>query len=114
MALGALAISTSSASEKEYASWNRAAMRETELYGIDPEYVKTRMEGRDINLSELGRTWKDWLLIAAATLIFVGFAALAKVPHMEIQTAWLGLFAVLLVTVLGVGGVALWRITKFT
>ena len=64
MALGALAISTSSASEAEYASWNRAATRETELYGIDREYVKARMEGRDMNSGELRRTWKDWLLIA--------------------------------------------------
>ena len=40
MALGALAISASSASEGEYASWKRAARRETELYGIDPEYVQ--------------------------------------------------------------------------
>ena len=114
MALGALAIATSSASAEEYASWNRAAMRETELYGIDREYVKARMEGRDINQSELRRTWKDWLLISAATLIFVGFAVLAKVPQMEIQSAWLGLFAVLLIAVLVVGGVALWRVTKFT
>jgi len=37
MALGALAISTSSVSEGEYASTKRAAERETELYGIDRE-----------------------------------------------------------------------------
>jgi hypothetical protein len=72
------------------------------------------MEGRDIDSSELRRTWKDWLLIAAATSVFVGFAALAKVPQMEIQTGWLGLFAALLMAALAIGGVALWRVTKFT
>ncbi len=114
MALGALAISTSSASEAEYASWNRAATRETELYGIDREYVKARMEGHDTNSGELRRTWKDWLLIGAATLIFVAFAALAKVPQMEIQAGWLGLFAALLIAALVIGVVTLWRVTKFT
>lgn len=114
MALGALAISTSSASEGEYASWKRAAGRETKLYGIDPEYVRARMEGRDVNTGEVRRTWADWLLIAAATMIFVGFGALARAPHMEIQTGWLGLFAAALVTVLAAGGLTLWRVTKFT
>src|SRR4051812_33750258 len=114
MALGALAISTSSASEGEYANWKQAARRETELYGIDPEYVKARMEGRDTSAGELRRTWKDWLLISAATLIFLALGALARVPRMEIQTGWLGLFAALLIAVLAAGGVALWRITKFT
>ncbi len=114
MAFGALAISMSSASEGEYASWKRAAEREVDLYGIDPDYVRARMEGRDVNAGEAHRTWKDWLLIAAATLIFVGLGALARVPQMELQTGWLGLFAAALVLVLAAGGAALWRVTKFT
>jgi glucose uptake protein GlcU len=114
MALGALAISACSASEGEYASWKQAARRETELYGIDPEYVTARMEGRDVSAGEVRRMWADWLLIAAATLIFVGLGTLARAPHMEIQTGWLGLFAAALVVVLAAGGVALWRATKFT
>jgi hypothetical protein len=113
MALGALAISTSSASEGEYANWKRAAMRESELYGIDPEYVRARTEGRDVNAGEVRRTWKDWLLIAAAISVFVGIGAFARVPQMDIQTGWLGLFAAALLLVLAGGGVALWRITKF-
>jgi glucose uptake protein GlcU len=114
MALGALAISSSSASEGEYASWKRAAQRETDLYGINPEYVAARMEGRDVGSSEVRRTWVDWVMIATATLIFVGLAALAQVPHMEIQMGWLALFAALMVGVLGVGGLVLWRVTKFS
>jgi hypothetical protein len=60
------------------------------------------------------RTWVDWLLIAAATLIFVGLGALARIPQMEINTAWLMLFAVALAGVLVAGGVVLWRVTKFS
>ena len=114
MALGALAISACSASEGEYASWKRAAQRETELYGIDPAYVKARMEGRDVSAGEVRRTWIDWLMIAMATLIFVGLGAMARVPHMEIQTGWLALFAGALVAILAAGAVVLWRVTKFT
>jgi drug/metabolite transporter (DMT)-like permease len=114
MALGALAISTSSASEGEYASWQQAARRETELYGIDPEYVAARMEGHEVSSGEVRRTWVDWLVIAAATLIFVGLGTVARVPHMQIQTGWLALFAAALIAVLVTGGVVLWRVTKFT
>jgi hypothetical protein len=113
MALGALAISISSASEGEYESWNRAAMREAELYGIDPEYVKARTEGRDINAGEVRRTWKDWLIIAAALAVFVGLGAFARVPQMDIQTGWLAVFAAALIFVLAAGGLALWRTTRF-
>jgi hypothetical protein len=114
MALGALAISSCSASEGEYASTQRAAARETALYGIDPEYVRARMEGRGEKVGEVRRTWADWLLIAVATAIFVGMGMLAGAPRMEMSVGWLGLFAGLLVAVLAAGGVALWRVTRFS
>jgi glucose uptake protein GlcU len=114
MALGALAISACGASEGEYASVRQAARRETELYGIDPEYVTTRMEGRDVSAREVRRTWFDWLMIAAATLVFVGLGTLAQAPHMEMRLGWLALFAAALVAVLAACGFALWRVTKFT
>jgi glucose uptake protein GlcU len=114
MAFGALAISASSASEGEYASWKRAAQRETELYGIDPAYVAARMEGRDVSVGEVRRTWVDWLLIAGATAIFIGLGVMARIPRMEIHTGWLALFGAALVAVLAVGVTVLWRVTKFT
>lgn len=114
MAFGALAISASFASEGEYASWKRAANREIDLYGINPDYVATRMEGRNVNPGEVRRTWGDWLLIAVATLIFVGLAAVARVPQMEIHMGWLGLFTAALIAVLAAGAVVLWRVTRFT
>ena len=114
MALGALAISSSSASEDEYGSWTQAARRETELYGINPEYVTARMEGRDVDSNTVRRTWVDWLLIAGATFIFLAIGRLALVPEMEIHTGWLLIFTAALVAVLGAGGFVLWRVTKFT
>ena len=114
MAFGALAISASSASQGEYASWRRAAQRESELYGIDPAYVAARMEGRDVSAGEVRRGRLDWLLIAVASMIFAGLGTLARIPQMEINTEWLGLFAAALVAVLAAGVLVLWRVTKFT
>ena len=114
MALGALAISSCSALEGEYVQWKRAALREVELYKLDPDYVNARLIGHDVNAGQLHRTWKDWLLIFAATSIFVGVGTLARVPHIEIQSSWLGFFAAALLAVLAIGAFALWRITKFT
>lgn len=114
MALGALGISLSSASEGEYASWQQAAQREADLYGIDREYVTTRMEGRDVTSGGVRRTWIDWLVITGATLIFVWLGTLARPPQMEMEMGWLALFALALLVVLGAGGYVLWRVTKFT
>lgn len=114
MASGALFISLSSTSEREYASWKEAARREIGLYRIDPEYVMVRMEGHDVPSANVRRTWVDWLLITIATLIFAGLGALARTPQMEMHMAWLALFAAALLVVLGVGGFVLWRVTKFT
>jgi drug/metabolite transporter (DMT)-like permease len=114
MAAGALAIALSSASENEYSSWKEAAWRETKLYGINSDYVMTRMEGRDLDSAATGRTWVDWLLIIGATLIFVVLGAMAQVPHMEIQTGWLVALTLAMLLVLVAAGFALWRVTKFT
>jgi hypothetical protein len=114
MATGAAAIACSSTSEGEYSSWKEAAHRETELYSINPEYVMTRMEGRDVDSNGTGRAWLDWLLVAAATSIFVAFGKMAHLPHMEIQMGWLTGLSLAMLLVLLAAGFALWRVTKFT
>lgn len=114
MAAGAVSIACSSASESEYASWKEAAQREIERYGISPEYVMTRMEGRESSSKRTGRTWVDWLLIAGATLIFAVLGWMARVPQMEIRMGWLALLSTAMVVVLVAGCIALWKVTKFT
>jgi drug/metabolite transporter (DMT)-like permease len=114
MALGAVAIASSSASESEYSSWKEAARRETERYNISADYVMKRMQGHDVDTGSARRTWIDWLMVAAATLVFVLLGALAHIPHMEIQMGWLiGLSLAMLIVLIG-AGVALWRVTRFT
>ncbi len=114
MAAGAAGIASSSTSEDEYSSWKEAARRETELYRIDPVYVMTRMEGRDLDSKRARRTWTDWLLIATAVSIFVAFGILARIPHMEIHMGWLVALSLAMLLVLVAAGVSLWRVTRFT
>ncbi len=46
MALGAVAIALSSATEREHSRWQDAAAREGRRYGVEEEYVRAGMEGR--------------------------------------------------------------------
>jgi hypothetical protein len=113
MAIGAVAIAFSSATEGEYSSWKEAAQRESDLYNIEPAYVAARMEGKEPNAKNHARTLIDWLLIAGATLIFAAFALMASIPEMEIHWGWLAALTSAMLLVLVAGGVALWRVTRF-
>ncbi len=114
MAAGAVAIASSSASDNEYSSWQEAAQREVNLYRIDPNYVVSRMAGLEPESKRGARTPTDWLFIAAAVFIFVALGAMARVPEMEIGMGWLAALSLAMLVVLVAGGVALWRITKFS
>jgi drug/metabolite transporter (DMT)-like permease len=114
MAAGAVAVALSSAGENEYASWKEAAQREAELYGIKPDYVITRMEGREVPSTGPRRTGLDYFLISAATIIFVALGAMVRVPNMHIQMGWLATLSVLTVLMLLACGSSLWRVTKFS
>lgn len=114
MAAGAVAVALSSASESEYASWKQAAQRETELYGITPDYVMTRMEGRDLSSTRPRRSWFDWAIVAVATLIFLVLGVMARTPSMHIQMGWLFALTLAMVLMLLAAGWALWRVTEFS
>ncbi|PYP25325.1 MAG: glucose uptake permease, partial [Gemmatimonadetes bacterium] len=55
----------------------------------------------------------DWLLVAVATAVFVGFAVVARVPALVVDWGWAALLTLALVGFLVVGGRALWRATRF-
>ncbi|HEY6990198.1 MAG TPA: GRP family sugar transporter [Bryobacteraceae bacterium] len=114
MAAGAVAIASSSASDNEYSSWQEAAQREVNLYRIDPNYVVSRMAGLEPESKRGARTPTDWLFIAAAVFIFAALGAMARVPEMEIGMGWLAALSLAMLVVLVAGGLALWRITKFS
>jgi len=112
MALGAVAIALSSATEREHSSWQDAAEREGQRYGIKGEYVRASMEGRDDGgLSR--RTWVDWVLIAGTTGVFVALASIAQVPRVGIHFGWAAAVTAAMLVLLVSCGTALWRTTRF-
>ena len=109
MALGAVAIALSSATEREHSSWQDAADREGQRYSVEREYVRAGMDGRAFGTAPTARTLLDWLLIFGTTALFVLLAAAATLPHIDISMGWaLALTAAMLV-LLATCGISLTR-----
>jgi drug/metabolite transporter (DMT)-like permease len=123
MALGAVAIALSSATEREHASWQNAADREGQRYGVEGEYVRAGMEGREVKHAELPdgeprrdpstRTLLDWLLILVTTGLFAILASMARLPKMDLAWGWAVALTLAMLALLATCGIALWRTTRF-
>jgi drug/metabolite transporter (DMT)-like permease len=114
MMLGVGAIAFSSATGDEQEQWKEAAQRESQRYGIAPDYVEARMQGMPLagEIKPPHSRW-DWLLVAGATSIFVVFATMARAPAMPLHWAPAVLLIAAIVVLLAVCGIALWRTTRF-
>jgi glucose uptake protein GlcU len=112
MALGAGAIALASAPELEQRRWRLAAGREVARYRLDPAFVEARLAGRDAG-ARRGRRPVDWVVVAAATAVFVGFGAMARRPALTLDWGWTAALVTAMVAILVGGGVALWRATRF-
>src|SRR5216110_3474776 len=86
MMLGVGAVAFSSASGEEQTRWKEAAQREGRRYGVAADYVEARMDGRQAagELAPSRSVW-DWLLVAAASAVFMVFATMARVPQMSLH-----------------------------
>ena len=114
MMLGVGAVAFSSVSGGEQARWKEAAQREGRRYGVAADYVEARMDGRQaVGESAPSRGILDWLLVAAATAIFIFFATMARVPQMSIHWGPAALLTAALLALLVLCGFALWRTTRF-
>jgi hypothetical protein len=114
MMAGVAAIAFSSANKSEQTQWKQAAHRESERYNIESEYVEARMDGRQAaSEAKPTRTAVDWLLVAAATAIFVYFGATARLPQIAIN--WLPALILTAATLamLLIAGLTLHRTTRF-
>jgi drug/metabolite transporter (DMT)-like permease len=112
MALGAVAIAMSSATGREHSRWQDAAEREGKRYGIEADYVRAGMEGREFEGGSR-RTLLDWLLVLGVTGIFVVLAAMARLPRMDINLRWAAAVTAVMMVLLVGCGIALWRTTRF-
>ncbi len=114
MMLGVGAIAFSSATGQEQTRWKEAASRESSRYGVAADFVEARMDGRQLlGEAKPSRSALDWLLVVAATSVFLIFAAMARVPHMSLHWGPAALLTALLFLFLVICGLALWCITRF-
>jgi glucose uptake protein GlcU len=114
MMLGVGAIAFSSATGQEQTRWKEAAIRESDRYGVAADFVEARMDGRQLLGEEKpSRSALDWILVIAATSVFVIFAAMARVPQMSLHWAPAALLTAVLFLLLIICGLALWRTTRF-
>jgi drug/metabolite transporter (DMT)-like permease len=114
MMLGVAAIAFSSATGQEQSRWKEAAIRESDRYHVSTDFVEARMDGRQLLGEEKrSRSALDWVLVIAATSVFVIFAAMARVPQMSLHWGPATLLTAALFLLLIVCGLALWRTTRF-
>jgi glucose uptake protein GlcU len=114
MILGALAISTASASSEEHLSTDIALQRECQQYGLDYDRARLAQAGlHHADHRQTARRWWDYAIVVAAVAVFVLLGRWAQIPVISMDMRWvLGLSVVSLV-MLGGAGWKLWRETKF-
>jgi glucose uptake protein GlcU len=114
MALGAAVIALSSVSRREHERWRETAAREAERYGVDADFTRARAMGREGPGSAHGRGPVDWIIVAGATLVLIGFASVARAPQIHANWGWAAALVVVMLGVAAVCGAALWRTTRFS
>jgi len=114
MILGALAISTAVASAREESSTNEAVLRECERYGLDYNQTIASMGGDEFSDRSQRKQWWDYLILAAATGVFLWLGIRATVPPLQMNGHWIVVLGFILLVSLGVGTWSLWRRTRFS
>jgi glucose uptake protein GlcU len=115
MILGAVAVSTAIATEREQHSIDESLVRECMRYGLDHKRVLKAYGGHVPGDADPGgRDWWDYLIVAAAVGVFVWLAWNAQVPELGMNFAWLWALVALLVGTAAVCGWGLWKATKFS
>jgi glucose uptake protein GlcU len=114
MILGALAVSTAIATEREHASTHQALQRECARYRLDYGRVMEAYSGAPAGEGEFRRAWWDYAILAAAVGVFVWLGLNARVPALAMNLAWTAALAAALVVTAAVCTWALWKATRFS
>jgi glucose uptake protein GlcU len=114
MILGALAISTAVASEREHSSRNEAVLRECERYGLDYNRTLLAQAGDEFGGNEEKRRWWDYAIVLIATSAFISLGIRAVVPPLAMDMGWVGALSAVLLVSVAVGGWSLWNRTRFS
>ena len=113
MILGALAVSTAIATEREHGSINQSLVRECDRYGLDYGRVLLAYGGVE-EPGEEGRSWWDYVIVAGAIGVFVWLGLNARVPTLNMNFAWVAILTAVMVLTVAVSGWALHRKTGFS
>ena len=113
MILGAVAISTAVAGEREHLSRNLAIERECDRYGLDYVAVIAAQSGSEFSPGERRRWW-DWAIVATAVGVFLWLGVQARVPEIAMNRGWLMVLGVILLVSLIYCGTRLRRETGFS
>lgn len=114
MMLGVGAIAFSAAQDEEQRQWTEAARRECQRYRLATDYVQARMLGTQIaDEAKPSRGVLDWLLVAAATIIFIAFATIARLPRLSVNRVAVLVLSAATLLLLLFSGLTLWRTTRF-
>ncbi len=113
MILGALAVSTAVATEREHASTNEALARECDRYALDYDRVHSSYSGVSRTRNELRRSWWDYAILIAAVGVFVALGLCAGVPQLAVDLKWTVILSVLMAATATVCAWRLWKATRF-
>ncbi len=109
MILGALAVSTAVATEREHSSTNDALLRECDRYSLDYTRVLQSYSGTHEGEPRQSRDWWDYVILIAATGAFVWLGMQARVPELHFNLVWTGILTAALVITAVLCG---WRLSK--
>jgi hypothetical protein len=98
---------------EEHGRWREAASKEAERYGVDRRYVNAGLEGKSALVAAGRRSGFDWFLIVLASAVFIGMAAYARAPQIDVSWGAVVALSVAMLLVLVMYGVALWKTTRF-
>jgi glucose uptake protein GlcU len=114
MIVGALAISTASASAGERDSCVRAITRECTMYKMDlAEAIATQNGEEPPANAAHKRRWWDYAILLTALGVFVRFAFYARRPPLAINYGFATMLVAIMFLFLAAGGWALWKYTRF-
>jgi len=113
MIIGALAVSTAVATEKERASMREAVVRECARYELDYDRVaQLHATGKSSGRSD-GRAWWDYAIILSAIAVFIWLGINAQVPALAMNFTWIAVLSAVLVISASVCMWVLWKATRF-
>ncbi len=115
MMAGVVSISFAGAAESEQRSWRTAMDRECRRYGLDRERVAAAVEGRELpDAQATTRHWWEWLIIAAAVVLFIWLGLGATRQPIAVNVVWMAALLVASLAFLIGCGILLWKRTRFT